>query len=342
LDFVQNRGILNTTEAIVDVIVCTYNNKNVVDACLKTIFRQTYKNFRCYVIDDHSVDGPPEYVGQKYNEVIVYEKKSNTGPSGSRNIGLSLSKAKYVAFLDSDVELAENWLEECVEMMEEDLKFAICAPKLYFASARNKLNSAGGTLNRLGMGLDKGKGGEDHFFERKEVLFACSAAMLVRRESIKAIGGFDEAFAYGYEDADVGWRANISGYKVIFNPASVAYHRSHATVRKLPRALYYDSTKNRIRMLLKNYQMHNLIIFLPVSLLILCFDILFFRNRILKIKGMLWNIANLKGTLKERKRVQLLRVKKDRELFNLFESNLSSLIYLVRSAKWYRKNIAIR
>jgi hypothetical protein len=92
-----------------------------------------------------------------------------------------------------------------------------------------------------------------------------------------------------------------------------------------------------IRMLLKNYQMRNLILFLPPLILVLWFDILLHKNRRLKLKGIFWNMANLKRTLKERKRVQSLRIKKDKELFNLFIRNIPTLVHLIRSTRRYRR-----
>jgi glycosyltransferase involved in cell wall biosynthesis len=173
------------TEVSVDVVIFAFNNRNIIDVCLKSICNQSYKNFKCYIVDDHSADGTPEYVEEKYKDVIVYQKGANTGLGESRNIGLALSNAKYVAFLDSDVEIDDDWLKEGIKMMEEDPNVAICASKLFFASAKDRVNSAGGTLHPFGFGLDIGKGKEDHFFRRKEVLFACGAAMLLRRESKK-------------------------------------------------------------------------------------------------------------------------------------------------------------
>jgi GT2 family glycosyltransferase len=329
------------TEVRVDVVIFAFNNKDIIDVCLQSVFNQSYKNFGCYIVDDHSADGTPEYVEKKYRDVIVHKKKANAGIADSRNIGLALGKAKYVAFLDSDVELDENWLQEGIEAMERDPQIAICASKLFFASERDRVNSAGGALNQFGIGLDIGKGQEDHFFEGKEIIFACGAAMLLRRTLIQKIGGFDETFFYGCEDADVGWRANMCGYKVIFNPSSIAYHRTHCSVRNLPQALYFHSTKDRIRMLIKNYQVHNLILFLPGLMLILWLDILLRNHRRLKIRGIFWSMVNLKRTFKARKEVQSLRTKKDKELFNLFMRNIPSLVHLIRSTWWYRRIIQV-
>ena len=339
--FAKDEEVLKMKDVSIDVVIFTFNNKNIIDVCLKSIFNQSYKKFRCYIVDDHSSDGTPEYVEEKYMDVTVFKKKANTGIGESRNIGLALSNATYVAFLDSDVELNDEWLKESIKTMEEDPNVAIIASKLFFASRRDRVNSAGGTLNPFGIGIDIGKGEKDHFFERREVLFACGAAMLLRRKSIQKIGGFDDTSFYGYEDTDVGWRANMCGQKVVFNPSSIAYHHTHSTVRYLPQALYFHGAKNPIRMLLKNYQTHNLILSLPVLMLILWFDILLHKNRRLKIRGFFWNMTHLKRTLNERKRVQSLRIKKDKDLSNLFIRNIPALVHLIRSTRWYRRIIQV-
>ena len=82
------------TEVSVDVVIFAFNNRNIIDVCLKSVFNQSYKNFKCYIVDDHSVDGTPEYVEEKYKDVIVYQKKSNTGLGRKQKHRLSLKQRK--------------------------------------------------------------------------------------------------------------------------------------------------------------------------------------------------------------------------------------------------------
>jgi len=65
----------------------------------------------------------------------------------------------------------------------------------------------------------------------KDVLFATGAAMVIRAEVYREVGGFDERFFMFYEDVDLGWRLNLLGYEVRYEPRSIAYHRHHVTIK---------------------------------------------------------------------------------------------------------------
>lgn len=309
----------------VSIVICAYNNKDIIGKCIKSVLLQTCKDFKIYLVDDNSSDGTEEYIKNNYPSVVFYKKSDNSGPSISRNIGMSISDSEYIAFMDSDVELNKRWLEECIYLMDRDESIGICGSKLLYKSSKDKINSIGGAISRIGVGFDVAKGQKNKKFKTKQFLFVCSAAILVRRSMLKKIGGFDDTFFYSYEDTDLGWRANIAGYEVIFNPKAIVYHNLNETVKKIPDRVYFNSTKNRIRMLIKNYEIHNLIIYLPLLVLISIFDVLLRSHKIAKIKGIFWNLSNLKSTIKERSKVQSLRIKKDYEMFSLFDDKFFRL-----------------
>jgi GT2 family glycosyltransferase len=215
--------------------------------------------------------------------------------------------------------LDKDWLKECVKLMDSNKKIGICGSKLLYKSSKNKINSIGGTISRIGIGLDIAKGENDKFFDKNKILFACSAAILVRRNMLQKIGCFDNTFFYSYEDTDLGWRANLAGYDVIFNPKAIAYHNLNETIKHITEKVYFHSTKNRVRMLIKNYELHNLAIYLPILILVSLFDILFRKYKLAKFRGLVWNFLNIKDTLLERKNVQKHRNLKDKSLFSMFK-----------------------
>lgn len=88
----------------VDVIMPNYNKAKYLDASIKSVINQTYKSWKLYIIDDRSNDNSIELLKKYKNNKkikIIYLKK-NKGPSYCRNIGLKLSQAKIICFLDSD------------------------------------------------------------------------------------------------------------------------------------------------------------------------------------------------------------------------------------------------
>ena len=281
--------------AKVDIIICVYNNIDIIGECLESIKKQSYKDYNCLVVDDKSNDGTVELIKQKYSWVDVIEKKENSGPSISRNIGLRITNSKYIATLDSDVVLDKDWLKNMVEFMRKKDEIGnkgkeggcgIIASKLLLPD--KKINAAGSSMTKIGIGFDIGMNKtEKKFLESKQVLYACSAAMLIRRDVINKIGMFDEEYFYSYEDLDIGLRANIAGYKVFYNPASAAVHNLNTTVSEMSSRVYFHSTKNKIRTLIKNYELCNLFIYLPILLIVTAGDIIFRKKKLAKLKGLL-------------------------------------------------------
>ncbi len=290
----------------VNIIITAFNNKRIIGRCLESVKRQSHKNFRCIVVDDNSDDGTPEFISGNYRWAGLIRKKKQTGPSISRNIGIKQGNAEYIATLDSDVVLDKNWLKEQVAFMEkcgnEGQNCGILASKMLFADNPKIINSAGGGLRFPGIGCDIGSGKKDslQYSRTREVHYACSGAMLMRRSMINKIGMFDETYFYGHEDTDMGWRARLAGYRVFYNPRAIAYHNVNQTVKTMSDKVVFHGTKNRIRSIIKNCSVFAMPFNLSAYLLITIVQIIFMKHRVSRILAWLWSIKNLKSAIKER------------------------------------------
>ena len=105
---------------LVSIIMPNYNGEKYIEESLNTVLNQTYKNWELLIIDDCSKDKSVEIIREKYNDkrIKLIELKENKGSSHARNIGLEISKGKYIAFLDSD----DLWLDEFLEKQVRFLK----------------------------------------------------------------------------------------------------------------------------------------------------------------------------------------------------------------------------
>ena len=314
----------------VAIVVVTYNNKNIIDENLQSIRNLLYSNYDCILVDDCSNDGTCEYVKEKYPWVQIIHKKENTGQAISKNIGIQQSKSEYILFLDSDIRLCEDYLNECVKLMEENKNIVICGGKLLLRQEPDKINEAGGYLYTIGTAKDRGKGESSLMYNNtEEVFYIGSAAHCVRRDLFDTIGKYDiTTSCYGTEDIDICWRARLAGYMVFYNHLAIGYHGYHQTIKKLKQdTVQFHQTKARIRMLIKNYGLANLIRYLPLAFLISMADIILFNeSRIAKIKAWGWNIAYLNDTLKERKRIQSTRKVKDEEILKYMNKSMGKLV----------------
>lgn len=106
---------------MISVIVPVYNVENYLDKCIQSILSQSYKNFELILIEDGSTDRSKDICNkwQKIDTRITIIHQKNSGVSRSRNKGLSISKGKYIAFIDSDDWIAKDYLQTFITYVKK-------------------------------------------------------------------------------------------------------------------------------------------------------------------------------------------------------------------------------
>jgi GT2 family glycosyltransferase len=228
-------------------------------------------------------------------------------------------------FLDSDVRLESDWIAQQASFLEADRTVGIVCGALVSAEAPHVLQATYGAMNRYAVAWDAG-GGEspERFAAPRFCLWAISAAMMVRRDVFDAIGGFDERLFAFHEDSDLGWRANLAGRRVAYNPRARARHQEHSTMNSstMSGRITYLLFRNRIRSALVNYEWHNAARYLPVHVTLALLDGVARPPRMAKLRAIAWNLSNLGDTLRRRQITQRVRRVRDRDLWPLFEPGL--------------------
>lgn len=101
---------------LVSVIIPTKNSSRTLDACLKSVKKQTYSNIELIVVDNNSSDNTKK-IAKKYTKKIY-----NIGPErgAQRNHGAKVSKGKYLFFVDSDMRLSKDVVKNCVKLVKKN------------------------------------------------------------------------------------------------------------------------------------------------------------------------------------------------------------------------------
>lgn len=112
-------------DKLVSIIIPTFNRSHLIGETLNSIQNQSYKNWECIVIDDHSTDGTLELMNliiQKDTRFRFYNKPSTKlkGPNSSRNYGFEKANGDLIYFFDSDDFLKSNALERYVEGFQKN------------------------------------------------------------------------------------------------------------------------------------------------------------------------------------------------------------------------------
>lgn len=108
---------------MIDIIIPVYNTPKIdLERCLNSIIKQTYRNYKVYIIDDGSNDITKNYLDDfiKNKDNFVVKHIKNKGVSNARNLGIEISHSKYITFVDADDTLENNFLQEAYELIEKN------------------------------------------------------------------------------------------------------------------------------------------------------------------------------------------------------------------------------
>ncbi len=321
-------------DPLVSIIIVNYNGSKFLEPLFNSLLRQRYRRFEVIVVDNHSSDNSKEILRKYHN---IFNKKGitfkyivlrkNTGFCLGNDIGYlyTNSNAKYVVLLNNDTVVEEDWLKELVLFMEKHLNVGAASSLILF-DYTNRIDNTGGRLDIYGGCIGRGlmehrKVAETHdpfygFF------YASGCSMIIRRELFKELKGFDPWLSMYHDDIDLSWQIRLLGYKIGFVKDSVCHHiRRPGFGRKLPVWKFYLANRNRIRILIKNYELGNIVRrIIPATILSILaglFLSIVSRNAyylLYSFKIITWNIRNLGNTLIYRRLVQSKRKVSDREI----------------------------
>lgn len=189
-------------KALVDIVIPTYNRKELLKRAVQSVQNQSYKNWKLFIVDDGSTDGTKNIsYGKKIN---IITSKNNRGVSHARNQGIKHGKADWIAFLDSD----DEWLPE---KLEKQIKYAKNHPQYPLIHCNEVWFKNGKTFNQKKK--HKKQGGRI-FIPSVKLCCISPSAVLIKRSLFKTTGLFKESFPV-CEDYEL-WLRITSRYNVGF------------------------------------------------------------------------------------------------------------------------------
>ncbi len=245
------------------IIVLHYKGVKDTSECLSSlgkIFIPKELNVNIVIIDNASNDN------LKSLGAYVIRNNNNLGFAGGNNIGIkyALSKgADYILILNNDTIVDKDFLEKLVSSIKNNNKFGIAVPKIYFAKdcefhkSRYKINELGKVLwyaggkidwkNVIGyhVGVDEVDRGQFDKLEETEIATGC--CMLVKREVFEKVGMLNEKYFLYYEDSDFSIRTKTAGFKILYVPDSIIWHKNAGSSDGSGSSLQdYYITRNRM------------------------------------------------------------------------------------------------
>ncbi|UCE78857.1 MAG: glycosyltransferase family 2 protein [Nitrospiraceae bacterium] len=241
------------------IIVLNFNGKQIIEECVDSVLNQTYQNVEIIIVDNGSTDGSLEVINEKYqNKVTLIKNEANLGFAEGNNIGISYATGHYISLLNNDAVADPTWLEELVRAAEaSDTSYGMWASKILFYENKDVIDTAGHLMYPDGLNRGRGKGEHDdgQYNEKEEVFFPSGCAALYLKQMIDIIGMFDQDFfAYG-DDTDLGLKARLAGWKCLYVPTAMVYHKSSVTAGIYSTLKAYLVERNRIWILVKYFPM---------------------------------------------------------------------------------------
>ncbi len=225
-----------TAASSVCAIVLNYNGKDVTLETLASLTEVDYAAMDIVVVDNGSDDGSWEAVAAAYPSVDQVRKEVNRGVAAGMNVGIEWALERgyeYLLILNNDIEVAPDMVARLVEELERRPDFGCAGPKCYYYWDRDRIWSAGGKLAfREAITRERGMGDIDRgqYDRTEEVPYINGCAILIPRHVMEEVGGMDEAYIVGVEDADWCARMKKKGYRCLYVADAVLWHMvSHTT-----------------------------------------------------------------------------------------------------------------
>ncbi len=271
-------------EPKVAIIILNWNGYKDTIMCIESLKKLGYSNYKIIIVDNFSKENEGSRIKEKFHDIHLIQNKNNNGFSKGNNIAIKWAKDngyEYVWILNNDTIVDKDSLKYQVRHLKRKEVGAVGSKIKFFDS--NKIWSRGLYLIKFQLfppglkffsNIDEGK--EDHYSNTetaKEVQYISGCSMLIKL-SLNSIYFDEEYFCY-CEDLDLCYRINKEGYKIIYEPLSIVFHKvsqSSGGEKFNPYTAYYNY-RNKLIFLHKVYSKKiTFLLFLPIYFLCLLKD----------------------------------------------------------------------
>ena len=251
------------------VIIPNFNGMKFIENCMKALEKETSTKYHIIVVDNGSIDGSRQWVEANCPQTEVIAMGQNTGFCKAVNAGIKAAKTPYVILLNNDTEVEYGFVKALEDALEQEKKSFSVSAKMIYLYHPDIIDGTGDLYCALGwaFALGKGKSVKGNYEKRAEIFSACGGAVIYKKEILEEIGLFDENhFAY-LEDCDLGYRAQIFGYRNYYTPNAVVKHAGSGVSGSRHNEFKVNlSSRNSVYLIYKNMPMLQILMNLPFLL----------------------------------------------------------------------------
>ena len=306
----------------ITLIITNWNGSKLLRECLPTVLEAVrfdhHHLYEVMVIDDCSTDNSLKILPDEFSEVRTEQTPQNLGFQEANNYAVKLAESKIVMPMNNDIKLDPKALHYLAQHFDNKDTFAVSGKIFAFDQTTFLYGNRGGYFQK----------GHFHLYEKppeddSQTLFACGGAFMVNRQKYLDLGGFDSMYhPLYYEEIDLSYRALKRGWKVHYEPQSIAYHKVQATITRQEklRRISLISARNNYLFIWKN------ILDRSMTLTFLFYIPLFLLRDLFRLKSRFWiafymALKRLPRALKGRSIEQSDVLYSDREILSRVNAN---------------------
>ncbi|MBV6643044.1 MAG: glycosyltransferase family 2 protein [Cyclobacteriaceae bacterium] len=260
----------------ISVTIPNYNGADLLKENLPLLYRALQKHVDDYeviIADDASTDGSVSFLKEYYPDIILAEHKRNQGFSKNINAAIHRATKELVLFLNTDVELTDDYFEPLFKYFEKPDTFGVMGKVIGNQDGETQDAAKYPTIGPTSIRANINYLPENETSTWLPTVFLSGGWALVDRLKLTELGGFDEIYSPYYgEDVDLSLKAWKIGYQCYFEPQAICKHPISTTIGKINRSFVKIIAK-RNKMILHTIHLHG--IYRMVYLIILTLKVPF-------------------------------------------------------------------
>jgi GT2 family glycosyltransferase len=315
----------------VAVIILNWNQPEFTIDCVKSVLRQSYKDFQIVVVDNASTDDSVKRFESSFGKnkkVKIIKNKKNDGYAGGNNVGVKLSKSKYVVILNNDTEVEKDWLEYLVKGVKSSRNVGAVSSHEIREGSPEKINFRKTGFANTAMGYPARIKLRKPLKETELInLFAARGVSFIYRRNLVKLPFDSDYFIYA-EDFKLGWSLRLKGYKNFYSTKSVVHHYHNLTKKKGSKKInshfVFLGERNQLLNFFTLYEKRSIFkLLLPMVIQKILIN--FFEPRKIpgRLKSYFWLSTHIKYIKRKRKHIQKQRKVPDEKIFE----NLTYKVY---------------
>lgn len=236
---------------LVSIISVNFNgledSRELIESLIHVLHTVSYE---IIIVDNGSRADEAFALKSEFPSIVALRSEKNLGFAGGNNLGIKQAKGEFLFFINNDTFIREDNLNILLDQLRTNDQLAGASPKVVFATPPYNIQFAGFTdftkitLRNNAIGYNEPDDGRWNSIARTPFLHGC--AMILKRSAIDAVGFMPEIYFLYYEELDWCKSFTRSGYRFLYVPSVVVYHKgSKSTGQESPLKTYY-MTRNRM------------------------------------------------------------------------------------------------